>query len=63
MSNACRTLRRAFKPKAELGEHFESSGIAKEQPFDYLEPFFNQQRRHSTLGQISPAAFERRAAA
>jgi putative transposase len=49
--------------KAELGEHFDSYGIAKEQLFDYIEPFYNQRRRHSTLGQISPAAFERRAAA
>ncbi len=49
--------------KAELGEHFESYGLAKEQLFDYLEVFYNQQRRHSTLGLISPAAFERRAAA
>lgn len=49
--------------KAELGEHFESYGIAKEQLFDYIEVFYNQRRRHSTLGQISPAAFERRAAA
>jgi len=49
--------------KAELGEHFESSGIAKEQLFDYIEAFYNQRRRHSTLGQISPAAFERRTAA
>jgi transposase InsO family protein len=49
--------------KAELGEHFESYGIAKEQLFDYIEAFYNQRRRHSTLGQISPAAFERRAAA
>ena len=32
------------------------------QLFDYIEVFYNQQRRHSTLGQISPAAFERRAA-
>ena len=48
--------------KAELGEHFESSGIAKEQLFDYIEAFYNQRRRHSTLGQISPATFERRAA-
>ena len=29
--------------------------------FDYSEVFYNQRRRHSTLGQISPAAFERRA--
>jgi hypothetical protein len=26
--------------------------------FDYIEVFHNQRRRHSTLGQISPAAFE-----
>jgi transposase InsO family protein len=31
------------------------------QLFDYIEVFRNQWRRHSTLGQISPAAFERRA--
>ena len=31
--------------------------------FEYLEVFYNQRRRHSTLGQISPAAFERRAVA
>jgi transposase InsO family protein len=28
--------------------------------FDYIEVFYNQRRRHSTLGLISPAAFERR---
>jgi putative transposase len=49
--------------KAELGEHFDSYGLAKEQLFDYIEVFYNQQRRHSTLGLISPAAFERRTAA
>jgi putative transposase len=49
--------------KAELNEHFDSYGLAKEQLFDYIEVFYNQQRRHSTLGLISPAAFERRAAA
>ena len=48
--------------KSELGERFEGYGVAKEQLFDYIEVFYNQQRRHSTLGQISPAAFERRAA-
>lgn len=46
--------------KSELGEHFESHGDAKMELFDYLEVFYNQRRRHSTLGQISPAAFERR---
>jgi transposase InsO family protein len=49
--------------KSELGEHFESHGAAKTELFDYIEVFYNQRRRHSTLGQISPAAFERQAAA
>ncbi len=49
--------------KSELGEHFDSHGAAKRELFDYIEVFYNQRRRHSTLGQISPAAFERQAAA
>ena len=48
--------------KSELGEHFDSHGDAKMELFDYIEVFYNQRRRHSTLGQISPAAFEHRAA-
>jgi putative transposase len=47
--------------KSELAEHFESNGDAKMKLFDYIEVFYNQRRRHSTLGQISPAAYERRA--
>ena len=47
--------------KSELAERFESCGEAKMELFDYIEVFYNQQRRHSTLGQVSPAAFERRA--
>ena len=47
--------------KSELGEWFAAYGIAKAELFDYLEVFYNQRRRHSTLGLISPAAFERRA--
>jgi putative transposase len=46
--------------KSELGERFASHGEAKQQLFEYIEVFYNQRRRHSTLGQISPAAFERR---
>jgi transposase InsO family protein len=49
--------------KSELDERFGSYGEAKMEVFDYIEVFYNQQRRHSTLGQISPAEFERRAAA
>ena len=48
--------------KSEEAERFESYAHAKEALFDYIEVFYNQRRRHSTLGQISPAEFERRAA-
>ena len=48
--------------KSELADQFASNGDATMELFDYIEVFYNQRRRHSTLGQISPAAFERRAA-
>ncbi len=31
--------------------------------FDYVEAFYNRTRRHSSLGQLSPAEYERRVAA
>ncbi len=46
--------------KSETADRFPSFGDAKMELFDYIEVFYNQRRRHSTLGQISPAAFERR---
>jgi putative transposase len=49
--------------KSELADRFDSCGDAKMELFDYIEVFYNQRRRHSTIGQISPAAFERRAIA
>ncbi|HEU0076731.1 MAG TPA: IS3 family transposase, partial [Longimicrobiaceae bacterium] len=30
--------------------------------FEYIEVWYNRQRRHSTLGYVSPAEFERNAA-
>jgi putative transposase len=44
--------------KSELGERFESYGRAKEELFDYIEVFYNRQRRHSALDYLSPAEFE-----
>jgi len=46
--------------KHELGQRFNSCGEATMELFDYIEVVYNQRRRHSTLGQISPAEFERR---
>lgn len=46
--------------KAELGERFESSSQAKEKLFDYIEVFYNQKRRHSSLDYMSPAEYERK---
>lgn len=46
--------------KTELADRFASCGDAKMQLFDYLEVFYNQRRRHSTIGYVSPGVFERR---
>jgi transposase InsO family protein len=46
--------------KSEVGERFDSNGDAKMQLFDYIEVFYNQRRRHSSVGRMSPAAFERK---
>jgi putative transposase len=46
--------------KAELGERFPSPTETKVALFDYIEVFYNQRRRHSTIGQLSPAEYERR---
>ena len=47
--------------KSELADQFASYGDANMELFDYIEVFYNQRRRHSSVGRISPAAFERRA--
>jgi putative transposase len=49
--------------KKEEADRFPNYSDAKMALFDYIEVFYNQRRRHSTLGQTSPAAFERGAAA
>jgi putative transposase len=45
--------------KFELGERFETRAEAKEKLFDYVEVFYNQQRRHSSLDYVSPAGYEK----
>jgi transposase InsO family protein len=45
--------------KFECGERFETNAIAEAQTFDYIEVFYNRQRRHSAIGYVSPAEFEK----
>ncbi len=50
--------------KRELIHHcqYRTREEARQEIFEYLEVFYNRQRRHSTLGYQSPAEFEARAA-
>ena len=40
-------------------KHYATRNAARADVFDYIERFYNPIRRHSTLGNISPANFER----
>jgi len=42
------------------GRSFATHAEAASALFDYIEVFYNRQRKHSTLGYLSPAAFEAR---
>jgi putative transposase len=51
--------------KNELTHHeqFLTNDVARARVFDYIEVFYNRQRRHEALGQRSPVDFEARAVA
>ena len=40
-------------------KHYATRNAARADVFDYIERFYNPTRRHSTLGNLSPANFER----
>jgi len=45
--------------KEEVGlHHFKTSAHARSAIFDYIEVFYNKVRRHSKIGNMSPANFE-----
>ena len=50
--------------KTELVHHedYLSRTEAKASIFEYIEVFYNRQRRHSHIGQMAPLAFENAAA-
>lgn len=39
--------------------HFATRAQARSAIFEFIEVFHNRQRRHSTIGMVSPAEFER----
>ena len=45
--------------KLELGERFESLPDAERKLFDFIEVFYNGTRIHTSIGFVSPRAFER----
>ena len=51
-----------LKKELVAGEVFYSRSQARREIVDYIERFYNCWRRHSSLGQISPATFEEKVA-
>lgn len=49
-----------LKTECVYHERYKNREQAKQNIFEYVEVFYNNQPRHSTLGYLSPAEFERR---
>lgn len=52
-----------LKTERTARKDYTTRNAARADVFDYIERFYNPIRRHSTLGNISPIAFEREAVA
>lgn len=50
----------SLKVEAIHGERFTTREMARAQVFEYIEVYYNRKRLHSTLGYLSPEAFEAR---
>jgi putative transposase len=50
----------SLKNELTLHERYSSRGQARSSVFQYIEMFYNRERQHSHLGNISPVEFERR---
>ena len=48
----------SLKVEAVHGERFATRADARAHVFEYIEVYYNRQRRHSKLGYLSPMAFE-----
>ena len=62
--NACaESFFHSLKVESVHGERFRTRDQMRATVFEYIETDYNRQRRHSTLGYISPEAFEARISA
>jgi len=50
----------SLKVERVHGTGYETRAQAKRDVFSYIEMFYNVERRHSSLGYLSPRAFENR---
>ena len=50
----------SLKTEWVYGKFYKNREIAKNDLFNYIEVFYNRQRRHASLGNVNPAAFEKR---
>jgi putative transposase len=61
--NACvESFFGTLKRELVYHRHYATRDEATQEIFEYIEVFYNRQRRHSTLGYHSPAEYEARAA-
>jgi putative transposase len=51
----------SLKKELTRGENFVTRAEARAELFEYIEVFYNRLRRHSSLGYLSPAEYERAA--
>jgi len=49
-----------FKTELVYQQHLETREAARRAIFEYIEVFYNRQRRHASIGNLAPAEFERR---
>jgi transposase InsO family protein len=62
--NACvESFFHSMKIETIHGDRYLSRHDVRQEVFEYIETFYNTTRQHSTLGYVSPAAFEARFAA
>lgn len=45
------------------GKDYATRALARQDVFEYIELFYNRQRRHASLGYVSPEAYEKRCSA